>query len=242
MSSRTNTAEREKTRHSAAEIAKLHRASKTLWGKGKKAKKKEGPAKSVHWRDKRPLTVGNWAVPEHLQTVPDIDEWTRPDMERYFRKFVRNEPHLSRDERKELERKIEFLIHGSKADFHKPLQDCCVDHEVNAAASRLACLRTEEKEAACLVKRHNEQTFYIPQLGIEEAMAKIANRNEDRTMIQRLQGVAGRRSSVARPGGDGDDEEKAPPAPLKAEDMIVGQAPTEAEMDAAAAADDSDDY
>lgn len=235
---------REKTRHSAAEQAKLHRASKILFGKGKKAKKKEGPAKSLHWRDKRPLTVGNWAVPEHLQTVPDIEEWKRPEVERYFCKFVRNEGSLSREERIELERKITFLSHGSNADFHAPLQNCCVDHEVNLSAARLACLRTEEKEDACIVKRHTEQKFHIPQLGIEEAMAKIANRDEDRSMIQRLQSVGARRSSHAQLAGkDGEGGEEAAPPPLKAEDMLVGgPPPTDAEMDAAAENDDSDDY
>ena len=126
-------------RDSAADQAKLARASNALFGLGRKAKKKADFVKSVHWRDKRPITVGNWAVPEHLEKTPDLDEWKRSDMEKYFLKFVLTDGDLGADEREDLGEKIKFLIHGSKADFHKPLEECCVDREVNdAAATRRA--------------------------------------------------------------------------------------------------------
>ena len=190
-------------RDSAADQAKLARASSALFGLGRKAKKEADFVKSVHWRDKRPITVGNWAVPEHLEKTPDLDEWKRSDMEKYFLKFVLTDGDLGADEREDLGEKIKFLIHGSKADFHKPLEECCVDREVNDAAATLACYRTEGFEASCIVKRHEEQKFYIPQLGIEEAMARAARLMDGRSDIEKLQGVHKRRASTTQ-AADGD--------------------------------------
>ena len=158
----------------------------------------------MSWRDKRPVTVGNWAVPEHLWKISDLDEWDREDAENYFLKFVLTDGTLDDDGREKLRHKIKFLANGSEADFHRPLRDCCVDRRVNEAAADLACLRTKKLEASCIVKRAGDQNFYIPQLHIEEAMQRMAARSEHRTAIQQLQAVHDRRAKnevgKARPG------------------------------------------
>ena len=234
---------------SAVDERKLIRATKTLFGVGKAKKKKADFVKSIHWRDKRPLTVGNWAVPEHLEKTPDLDEWKREDMEKYFLKFVTADDALYDDEKEDLAEKIKYLVHASKADFQTPLQECCVDHEVNTAVATLACYRTEDKEDSCIVKHPEDEKFYIPQLGIAEAMERAAQRNDRRSMIQQLQGVHTRRSSTvggpgagdgdegepeAKEGGDDDgDEAKAPAPPPEPETPLPpGAAPD----------DDSEDY
>ena len=82
--------------------------------------------KSVHWRDKRPVSVGNWAVPEHLWKVQDIDEWDRDDLQAYFEKFVLTDGTITDEDRDKLRNKIKFLAKASTSDFHRPMRDCCV--------------------------------------------------------------------------------------------------------------------
>ena len=83
--------------------------------------------KSVHWRDKRPVSVGNWAVPEHLWKVQDFDEWDRDDLQAYFEKFVLTDGTITDEDRDKLRNKIKFLAKASTSDFHRPMRDCCVE-------------------------------------------------------------------------------------------------------------------
>ena len=181
---------------------KLHRAAKAVFGKGRKIRKKVKVVKSVHWRDKRPVSVGNWAVPEHLWKVQDIDEWDRDDLQAYFEKFVLTDGTLTDEDRDRLRNKIEFLAKASTSDFHRPMRDCCVERRVNEAAADLACHRTQKLEDKCIVKRSEDQTFFIPQLNIDVAMKKLALMSDGKTEREKLQAVEARRRAMSSRGSE----------------------------------------
>jgi len=107
------------------------------------------------------------------------------------------------------------------------MRDCCVDRPVNAAVSDLCHHRTEAKEDECIVQRHTEQSFYIPQLHIEEAMARMAAISDNRTAIQQLQAVHDRRAQRREvEEAEAKAEESGPPAPApEAEGEEVAAAP-----------------
>ena len=182
---------------------KLHRAAKAVFGKGRKIRKKVKVVKSVHWRDKRPVSVGNWAVPEHLWKVQDIDEWDRDDLQAYFEKFVLTDGTLTDEDRDRLRNKIEFLAKASTSDFHRPMRDCCVERRVNEAAADLACHRTQKLEDKCIVKKSEDQTFFIPQLNIDVAMKKLALMSDGKTEREKLQAVEARRRAMGSRGSQG---------------------------------------
>ena len=186
---------------------KLHRAAKAVFGKGRKIRKKVKVVKSVHWRDKRPVSVGNWAVPEHLWKVQDIDEWDRDDLQAYFEKFVLTDGTITDEDRDKLRNKIKFLAKASTSDFHRPMRDCCVERRVNEAAADLACHRTQKLEDKCIVKRSEDQTFFIPQLNIEVAMKKLAMMGDGKTEREKLQAVEARRRAMGSRGSQGGAEE-----------------------------------
>ena len=164
--------------------------------------------KSVHWRDKRPVSVGNWAVPEHLWKVQDIDEWDRDDLQAYFEKFVLTDGTITDEDRDKLRNKIKFLAKASTSDFHRPMRDCCVERRVNEAAADLACHRTQKLEDKCIVKRSEDQTFFIPQLNIEVAMKKLAMMGDGKTEREKLQAVEARRRAMGSRGSQGAEEAK----------------------------------
>ena len=186
---------------------KLHRAAKAVFGKGRKIRKKVKVVKSVHWRDKRPVSVGNWAVPEHLWKVQDVDEWDRDDLQAYFEKFVLTDGTITDEDRDKLRNKIKFLAKASTSDFHRPMRDCCVERRVNEAAADLACHRTQKLEDKCIVKRSEDQTFFIPQLNIEVAMKKLAMMGDGKTEREKLQAVEARRRAMGSRGSQGGAEE-----------------------------------
>lgn len=186
---------------------KLHRAAKAVFGKGRKIRKKVKVVKSVHWRDKRPVSVGNWAVPEHLWKIQDVDEWDRDDLQAYFEKFVLTDGTITDEDRDKLRNKIKFLAKASTSDFHRPMRDCCVERRVNEAAADLACHRTQKLEDKCIVKRSEDQTFFIPQLNIEVAMKKLAMMGDGKTEREKLQAVEARRRAMGSRGSQGGAEE-----------------------------------
>jgi hypothetical protein len=199
----------------ARDERRLHKASKAVFGKGKKFKKKAKQIKSSNWRDKRPVSVGNWAVPEHLWKVPDLDEWDRDDLQAYFEKFVLTDGTITDEYREKLRGKIQFLAKASTSDFHRPMHDCCVERRVNEAAANLACHRTQKLEEKCIVKRSEDQRFFIPQLNIKEAMKKLAKMGDGKTEREKLQAVEARRKKMNSRGSvEGAEESKEPMSPI----------------------------
>ena len=132
----------------------------------------------------------------------DIDEWDRDDLQAYFEKFVLTDGTITDEDRDKLRNKIKFLAKASTSDFHRPMRDCYVERRVNEAAADLACHRTQKLEDS-IVKRSEDQTFFIPQLNIEVAMKKLAMMGDGKTEREKLQAVEARRRAMGSRGSQG---------------------------------------
>lgn len=145
------------------------------------------------WRDKRPLRAGNWAVPCSAVEKPDIDQWDRQEIEQYMLSF--GESHVG--DQASLADKVRFISRQTQVDTRHPVAECSQAAQVNDAIATLACYRTENKSASCIVKHPEDCTFDIPSFGIGAVVRRVTEAQGSQSMLERLAKLDQKRGTTA---------------------------------------------
>ena len=167
-----------------------------------------GPRKD--WRDKRPFNVAaHWAIPEKAKGKRDLEKWTAAEVEAFLTKFATTDGTLTERAKANLAKKIAFLSNSTDVDL-RPLveQKMLYDTAPVQGGASWTAHRTEQREKDCIVQHPEDCSFYIPVIGIENALQKASQMKDGMSEIQRMLALEKFTSSKKPPPPEEVDEEE----------------------------------